>query len=58
MIQNQPPALQLRNLQTLVEIGPEKNTTVVFPLPLDILSSLKIALDRFASPGAGAGPSV
>ena len=28
------PALQLRNLQTLVEIGADKNTTVVFPAPL------------------------
>jgi len=58
VIQKQPAALQLRYLQTLVEIGAEKNTTVVFPLPLDILSSLKIALDRFGSPGAGAGTSV
>ena len=58
VIQKQPAALQLRYLQTLVEIGAEKNTTVVFPLPLDILSSLKIALDRFASPGAGAGTDV
>jgi len=29
-----PIALQLRNLQTLMEIGVEKNTTVVFPAPL------------------------
>ena len=33
----QPVALQLRYLQTLTEIGMEKNTTIVFPLPLDIL---------------------
>jgi regulator of protease activity HflC (stomatin/prohibitin superfamily) len=46
MIQRQPAAIQLRYLQTLVEIGAEKNTTVVFPLPLDILSSLGRALDR------------
>ena len=36
-ISTQPVALQLRYLQTLTEIGVEKNTTVVFPLPLDIL---------------------
>ena len=30
-------ALQLRYLQTLTEIGMEKNTTIVFPLPIDIL---------------------
>jgi regulator of protease activity HflC (stomatin/prohibitin superfamily) len=29
-----PLALQLRNLQSLVEIGIDKNTTVVFPAPL------------------------
>src|SRR3954471_12722293 len=49
VIQKQPAALQLRYLQTLVEIGAEKNTTVVFPLPLDILASLGRALDRFGA---------
>jgi regulator of protease activity HflC (stomatin/prohibitin superfamily) len=48
LIQKQPAALQLRYLQTLVEIGTEKNTTIVFPLPLDIISSLGRALDRAA----------
>jgi regulator of protease activity HflC (stomatin/prohibitin superfamily) len=46
VIQKQPAALQLRYLQTLVEIGTEKNTTIVFPLPLDILASLGRALDH------------
>jgi regulator of protease activity HflC (stomatin/prohibitin superfamily) len=36
-ISGQPVALQLRYLQTLTEIGAEKNTTIVFPLPLDLL---------------------
>src|SRR3954454_11381937 len=53
VIQKQPAALQLRYLQTLVEIGAEKNTTVVFPLPLDILASLGRALDRFGAEPAG-----
>jgi regulator of protease activity HflC (stomatin/prohibitin superfamily) len=48
VIQKQPAALQLRYLQTLVEIGSEKNTTIVFPLPLDILTSLGRALDKVA----------
>ncbi len=48
LIQKQPAAIQLRYLQTLVEIGSEKNTTVVFPLPIDIFSSLGMALDRLA----------
>ncbi len=56
IIQRQPAALQLRYLQTLVEIGVEKNTTIVFPLPLDILSSLGRALDTIAKPGVN-GPT-
>jgi regulator of protease activity HflC (stomatin/prohibitin superfamily) len=55
VIQKQPAALQLRYLQTLVEIGAEKNTTIVFPLPLDILTSLGRALDRVAG-GPGTEP--
>jgi regulator of protease activity HflC (stomatin/prohibitin superfamily) len=46
VIQRQPAAITLRYLQTLVEIGTEKNTTIVFPLPLDIIASLGKALDR------------
>jgi len=54
VIQKQPAAIQLRYLQTLVEIGVEKNTTIVFPLPLDIIASLGRALDRAAGePGKG-----
>ena len=44
VIQKQPAAIQLRYLQTLVEIGAEKNTTIVFPLPIDILTALDRAL--------------
>jgi regulator of protease activity HflC (stomatin/prohibitin superfamily) len=48
MLARQPAAIQLRYLQTLVEIGSEKNTTVVFPLPMDILSSLGQLLRKYA----------
>src|SRR4030095_10712351 len=37
VIATQPVALQLRYLQTLTEIGVEKNTSIIFPLPIDIL---------------------
>ncbi len=47
-IQKEPVAIQLRYLQTLVEIGAEKNTTVVFPLPVDILTAVKGLLERQA----------
>ena len=40
-------ALQLRYLQTLVEIGVEKNTTIVFPLPVDMMTTFqKIAAQK------------
>jgi regulator of protease activity HflC (stomatin/prohibitin superfamily) len=50
VIQRQPVALQLRYLQTLVEIGAEKNTTVVFPLPIDMINFLGRALERLSAP--------
>lgn len=55
VLQRQPAAIQLRYLQTLVEIGTEKNTTIVFPLPIDILTSVERALARISGvdqPGA------
>jgi regulator of protease activity HflC (stomatin/prohibitin superfamily) len=46
----QPGAIQLRYLQTLVEIGAEKNTTVVFPLPIDLLAALGQVLKKAGGP--------
>lgn len=40
VISQQKEAIQLRYLQTLSNIGEEKNTTIVFPIPIDFLSSL------------------
>jgi regulator of protease activity HflC (stomatin/prohibitin superfamily) len=40
VLSSQPTAMQLRYLQTLTEIGVEKNTTIVFPLPIDLISGL------------------
>ncbi len=40
MMEKTPMALQLRYLQTLVEIGSENNTTTLFPIPIDLLKSL------------------
>lgn len=51
VIQRQPIAIQLRYLQTLVEIGAEKNTTVVFPLPIDIISAIAKTLHHANAPG-------
>jgi regulator of protease activity HflC (stomatin/prohibitin superfamily) len=40
VLATEPATIQLRYLQTLTEIGVEKNTTIVFPLPVDILAGL------------------
>lgn len=40
IMEDHPMALQMRFLQTCVEIGAEKNTTIFFPIPIDILSAL------------------
>jgi regulator of protease activity HflC (stomatin/prohibitin superfamily) len=39
VLETEPSAIQLRYLQTLTEIGVEKNTTIVFPLPIDIINN-------------------
>lgn len=41
ILARQPQALQLRYLQTLTEIAGEKNSTIVFPLPMDLMDTLK-----------------
>jgi regulator of protease activity HflC (stomatin/prohibitin superfamily) len=40
VIQKQPISLQLRYLQTLTEIATEKNSTIIFPLPIDLITRL------------------
>jgi len=39
VVSKEPVAIQLRYLQTLTEIGVEKNTTVIFPVPIDIIEA-------------------
>ncbi|MFE0511870.1 slipin family protein [Streptomyces sp. NPDC058964] len=52
-----PLALQLRNLQSLVEIGVDKNTTVVFPAPLmSTIGDLGAFLTREANAAAATAP--
>jgi len=45
----EPVTIQLRYLQTLTEIGVEKNTTIVFPLPLDLFTDLGKLLQQSVS---------
>ena len=41
MIATEPVAITLRYLQTLTEIAAEKNSTIIFPLPIELLQMLK-----------------
>src|SRR5947209_3126134 len=46
MIGSQPATLQLRYLQTLTEIAVEKNSTIIFPLPLDLIEPFLSTMRR------------
>ncbi|WP_421913053.1 slipin family protein [Mesorhizobium sp.] len=50
-----PAAMQLRYLQTLTEIGAEQNSTVVFPMPIDIIKPFLEIMDQAAKPVATNG---
>jgi regulator of protease activity HflC (stomatin/prohibitin superfamily) len=45
VIHAEPAALQLRYLQTLTEIAAEKNSTIIFPLPIEMLRGLGSMFD-------------
>jgi regulator of protease activity HflC (stomatin/prohibitin superfamily) len=52
VISRNPVTIQLRYLQTLLEIGSEQNSTIVFPLPIDLIGPL---LQAVSARGADAG---
>ncbi len=57
LLATEPISVQLRYLQTLTEIGVEKNTTVVFPVPVDFFSGMQKIVEKAAgslAPGAPA----
>jgi hypothetical protein len=63
VISRNPVTIQLRYLQTLLEIGNKQNSTIVFPLPIDLIGSLVQAVNDHVAdaraplpPGAGTGP--
>lgn len=57
VINRSPGALQLRQLQTMVEISAENSSTIIFPIPIEIMGAIS-ALTRSLIPGDGpdAGP--
>jgi len=52
VIGTQPVAIQLRYLQTVTEIASEKNSTIVFPLPIELLGAFGDIFRRTMAPGA------
>ena len=63
VISRNPVTIQLRYLQTLLEIGSEQNSTIVFPLPIDLIGPLVQAVNGHgadagapSSPGVGIAP--
>lgn len=46
ILAKQPQALQLRYLQTLIDIAGEKSSTILFPLPMDFLGALQKKLEQ------------
>ncbi len=45
-LSKEPQAMQLRYLQTLIDIAEEKNSTIVFPLPMDLITPLMQKLNK------------
>lgn len=58
LLAQQPITMQLRYLQTLTDIGTEKNTTIVFPLPIELISLFnKTVAGGITGPGITAPPA-
>jgi regulator of protease activity HflC (stomatin/prohibitin superfamily) len=55
VISSEPGALQLRFLQTMVEIGSEKNTTIIMPLPIELIRPI---IDAVRRPDGAPTPSL
>ena len=47
-----PGAMQLRTLQTMAEIATERNSTIIFPIPVEIISIFRGLAERFGSTGS------
>ncbi len=57
VLSTQPASITLRYLQTLTEIGTEKNTTIVFPLPIDLFRGLQGWVDKIDHEAKAPRPS-
>jgi regulator of protease activity HflC (stomatin/prohibitin superfamily) len=55
VIEKHPTALQLRYLQTMLELGGSQSTMIVFPAPIDLIRPFVERAERASSHGAGGG---
>jgi regulator of protease activity HflC (stomatin/prohibitin superfamily) len=51
-----PGALQLRQLQTMAEISAEQSSTIIFPIPVELLDAFRAVATGFGAGGAAAAP--
>ena len=58
IISHNPASLQLRYLQTLLEISGNQNSTVIFPLPMDLISAFQQTLSNIGNADAGSDGGV
>ena len=56
VISRNPVTIQLRYLQTLLEIGSEQNSTIVFPLPIDLIGPLIQAVNGHGADAVAPSP--
>jgi regulator of protease activity HflC (stomatin/prohibitin superfamily) len=57
VIGRNPTTLQLRYLQTLREIGGQQNSTIVFPMPIDLVKPMLEAMRHIEAPAAAPAPA-
>ena len=53
VISQNPVTIQLRFLQTLTEVAAEKNSTLIFPIPIDLVAPMTAALKNMGRPQQG-----
>ncbi|HEY5640144.1 MAG TPA: slipin family protein, partial [Dehalococcoidia bacterium] len=56
VIASEPATLQLRYLQTLTEIASDKNSTIIFPIPIDLIQTLVRNVTGNGGDGNGNAP--
>jgi regulator of protease activity HflC (stomatin/prohibitin superfamily) len=58
IVGREPATIQLRYLQTLTEIASERNSTIVFPIPIELISLIPHISERYSTNGGGDGAAL